>query len=180
MRNNYLNKIVAKPSHDEHVPYVKMYINLVPDDGQVLRHLSEGVDQMQNLVTRFSGEELITPWAEGEWTIKEILVHIIDDERIYAYRALRYARGDKTELPGFEQDDYVPESFANERSLESIFAEYQAVREATIQLFASFGDDVWSRSGIGSNNYMTVRTAIYHIAGHELHHMKSIEENYGG
>ena len=113
-----------------------------------------------------------------EWTIKEILVHMIDDERIYCYRALRFAGNDKTELPGFEQDEYVPYSGANNRELEAIIEEFISVRNATITFFESLDEDALTRKGVGSGNIMSVRAAAYHIAGHELHHINSIKENY--
>ena len=171
-------KLIAKPNEGEYAPYTIMYIGLLPADGKVLHHLQDNLAKTIAFARTFSEEQLITPCAEGEWTIKEILVHIIDDERIYGYRALRYARNDKTELPGFEQDDYVPYSNANGRSLDSILEELTAVRQATITLFNSFDEDALLRKGIGSGNIMSVRAAAYHIAGHELHHLKSIKENY--
>jgi uncharacterized damage-inducible protein DinB len=155
-----------------------MYLDLVPNDGQVLTHLQNNVAQVTELVRGFTNKQLSTPCASGEWTIKEILVHIIDDERIFAYRALRFARNDSTELPGFEQDDYVPQSRANKRDIEDILAEHGAVRQATIALFNSFDEDMLVRKGVGSGNALSVRAAAYHIAGHELHHIASIEENY--
>lgn len=171
-------KIIPKPLEGEYAPYTIMYIGLLPDDGLVLQHLQDNVTQVETLLQPLPEEKLITPCAAGEWTIKEILVHVIDDERIYGYRALRFARNDRTELPGFEQDDYVPYSRANERTLDDIFAEYKAVRQATITLFSSFDEAALTRVGIGSGNVMSVRAAAYHIAGHELHHLNSIKENY--
>ncbi len=106
------------------------------------------------------------------------MVHIIDDERIYCYRALRYARNDKTELPGFEQDEYVPYSRANERDVEEIIEEFTSVRKATITFFNSLDDAALNRRGIRSGNVMSVRAAAYHISGHEMHHINSIQENY--
>ncbi|MCB0194823.1 MAG: DinB family protein [Anaerolineae bacterium] len=156
-----------------------MYIGLLPDDGLVLEHLQDNLQTMCDFVRTFPKEKLTTRWAEGEWTIKEILVHIIDDERIYSYRTLRFARGDSTELPGFEQDEYVPYSKANERDLEDILEEYSAVRQATITLFRSFDDAALLRAGVSNGHIMSVRAAAYHIAGHDLHHFNSIKENYG-
>lgn len=117
-------------------------------------------------------------YAEAKWTIKEILVHIVDDERIYAYRALRFARNDRTELPGFEQDDYTRASHANARSLTNIFEEYEAARSATIAMFNGFDDGALLRSGVANGTVMSVRAAAYHIAGHELHHVSIIRERY--
>lgn len=155
-----------------------MYIGLLPDDGQVVKHLQDNLTTMIEFIRSFPAEKLTYRWAEGEWTIKEILGHIVDDERIYCYRALRFARNDTTELSGFEQDDYVIYSGANERDLEEILAEYRAVRQATITFFNSLEDKALTRAGVANGHLMSVRAAAYHIAGHELHHLHSIRQNY--
>jgi hypothetical protein len=100
-------KKIEKPCEGEYAPYTIMYIGLLPDDGLVLKHLQDNLQTTKNFILSLPAERLTYRYAEGKWTIKEILVHISDDERIYAYRALRFARNDKTELPGFEQDDYA-------------------------------------------------------------------------
>ena len=155
-----------------------MYIGRLPDDGLVLNHLADNLESTKHLVHSFPADLLSVPHEEGEWTIKEILVHVIDDERIYCYRALRNARNDMTELPGFEQDEYVAYSGANERSIEDILEELTAVRQATITFFDSLSDEALLRSGMSADKVMSVRAAVYHIAGHELHHIDSIRENY--
>jgi uncharacterized damage-inducible protein DinB len=155
-----------------------MYIDLLPDDGFILEHLHNNLENSIDFIRSLPEDKLTVRFAAGEWTIKEILVHIIDDERIYCYRALRYARNDTTELPGFEQDDYVPYSKANERQLDEILEEFASVRRATITFFKSLEGDALTRKGIGSGNIMSVRAAVYHIAGHELHHVNSIKVNY--
>lgn len=173
-----VNRLIPKPEEGEYAPYTIMYIGLLPDDGHVLDHLQDNLEKTAAFICSFPADKLTFRIAPGEWTIKEILVHIIDDERIYCYRALRFARNDSIELPGFEQDEYVPYSRANERDLEEIIAEFRAVRGATIALFNSLDDEALERCGIGSGNVMSVRAAAYHIAGHELHHVNSIKENY--
>jgi uncharacterized damage-inducible protein DinB len=132
-----------------------------------------------DLIRAFPAAKLSEPWQAGEWTIKEIVVHIIDTERVFAYRALRFARNDQTALPGFEQTDYVPYTGANERQIEDILAEYRAVRAATISLFDSLSDAALTRGGSASGYPVTVRSLAYQIVGHELHHIESIKENYG-
>jgi uncharacterized damage-inducible protein DinB len=117
-------------------------------------------------------------YAPGKWTIKEVLVHIVDDERIYAYRALRIGRGDTTPLPGFEQNDYVPYSRAGGRSVRSILKEYESVRRATLTLFRSFTEEDLSRKGTANNYVYSVRGLLYHMAGHELHHLNILRERY--
>jgi uncharacterized damage-inducible protein DinB len=171
-------KRIEKPNEGEYAPYAIMYIGLLPDDGLVLKHLQENLQATKNFILSLPAEKLVYRYAEGKWTIKEILVHISDDERIYAYRALRFARNDKTELPGFEQDDYTRYSRANERALDDILEELTAVRNATISLFNSFEEEALTRAGVANGNIMSVRAAAYHLAGHELHHINIIKERY--
>jgi uncharacterized damage-inducible protein DinB len=171
-------KKIEKPAVWEFVPYAFEYVKLVPDDGLVLQHLQNNLLALHDLVGHLPEEKLTTPCAEGEWTIKEILVHVSDTERIFAYRALRFARNDTTPLAGFEQDDYVAASGANQRSLVDILAELSTVRAATIALFNSLPEEAFERFGTSSGHKLSVRSALYVIAGHELHHVKSIQENY--
>ena len=169
---------IPKPQPGEYAPYAVVYIDLLPDDGQVLKYLRENLDATKAFIRAFPAEKLATPCAPGEWTIKEILIHVSDAERVFAYRALRFARGDTTELSGFDQDDYVPQSKANARDIEAILDEYTAVRMATCTLFESFDEDMFIRAGIASENRVSIRGLAYIIAGHELHHVQSIQENY--
>ena len=171
-------RLIEKPQADEFNPYASMYIDLLPDDGRVLDHMVTHLKMMEDLVAPLTDEFRTTPHAEGEWTINEILLHIIDDERIYAYRALRAARNDSTELAGFEQNPYAEYSEANARTLVSLFDEYTAVRQATITLFANLPEAAFTRSVVANNHAVTVRALVYHIAGHELHHLASIREDY--
>ena len=171
-------KLISKPLHGEYPAYASMYIDLLPDDGLVIQHLEENFKRMKYFILSLPVDVLEFRYAEGKWTPKEILVHMIDDERIYSYRALRFARNDRTELPGFEQDDYAVYSEANGRKIENILEEYESVRRATISLFRNLPEDAILRSGIANNNPVTVRALIYHIAGHELHHMNIIRSRY--
>ncbi len=171
-------KMIVKPNSDEFAPYATMYNDLLPDDGLVLKHLKDNFEEIRSLVAALPEARLTYRYAEGKWTIKEILVHVIDDERIYAYRTLRFARNDNTELPGFEQDEYTDYSRANERDLENILCEYEAVRRSTIAMFNGFDDEAFTRAGIASGNIMSVRAAAYHIAGHERHHFNLIKSSY--
>ncbi|HEV8285138.1 MAG TPA: DinB family protein [Chitinophagaceae bacterium] len=171
---------IEKPKQGEYPAYAIMYIKLVPDDGLLLKHLKDGFEDVKKFILSLPEEKLLYRYASNKWTIKEILVHIIDDERIYAYRALCFARNEKTALPGFEQDDYVTFSNANDRTIENILNEYEAVRYATIALYQGLDDAALLREGMANNNKATVRALGYHIAGHELHHMNIIEEKYLG
>lgn len=171
-------KSIPKPQPNEYDPYAIMYIKLLPDDGLVLQHLAENAEMMKKFFLSLPKEKWEYRYAPGKWTIKEILLHIIDDERIYAYRALRFARNDATELPGFDQDPYAVHSKANERNIESLIEEYSAVRNSTLALFNNLPDDAWIRGGKANDHFVTVRALIYHLAGHELHHLNIIKERY--
>jgi uncharacterized damage-inducible protein DinB len=169
---------IEKPGEGEYAPYTIMYIGLLPDDGLILNHLRDNCRYTRELILSIPDDKLCYRYADGKWTIKEILLHIADDERIYAYRALRFARNDKTELPGFEQDEYTEYSGANERSIRSIVREFETVRRSTISLFAGLDDAALRRAGVANGNVMSVRAAAYHIAGHELHHINIIKARY--
>ena len=152
----------------------------------ILQHMEDNLSKIKTFIYNIPENKLYYRYAENKWTIKEILVHIIDDERIFSYRAIRYGRNDNTSLHGFEQEDYAKYSYANERSLDSIFEEYEAVRKSTLTLFQNLPDDAFMRSGGGIAddgsiiNIRTVRGLAYHIAGHELRHIKIIKERYLG
>ena len=169
---------IEKPNEGEYPPYAAVYIGLLPDDGLVLSHMSESMKATTTFMLSLPEEKFAFRYAEGKWTVKEILAHVIDDERIYAYRALRFARNDPTELPGFDQDAYAPYSGANRRSVESLLDEFAAVRLATVALFDGLDDEALLRSGVADGNRATVRALAYHIAGHELRHMNVIRERY--
>ena len=171
-------KRIEKPGEGEYAPYAIMYIGLLPDDGLVLTHLRDNYRSTRDLVLSLPEDKLMYRYADGKWTIKEILLHIADDERIYAYRALRFARNDKTELPGFEQDEYAAHSGANERSIKSIVRELRTVRSSTISLFAGLDESALRRAGVANGSVMSVRAAAYHIAGHEMRHINIIKERY--
>jgi uncharacterized damage-inducible protein DinB len=171
-------KVIPKPLEGEYPPYAIMYIKLLPDDGLLLKHLHDAIEKALAFYRAIPTEKLDKPHKAGEWTIKEILLHVIDDERIYAYRALRAARSDKTELPGFDQEIFAANSQANSRSLESLLDEYISVRLATLSLFDNLPDDVWERQIVANRHPVSVRALAYHLAGHELHHIESISQNY--
>lgn len=171
-------RLIAKPAPGEYPAYAEMYIKLLPDDGLILDHLSKNFESAKKLVLSLPAERLLYRYAENKWTIKEILVHIIDDERIYAYRAMCFARGEKTQLPGFEQDEYTLNSGANQRGIDNILEEYEAVRRSTIALFNGLPEGAFSKTGIADDKRDSVRALLYHLAGHELHHINLIKERY--
>lgn len=177
-------RTISRPKENEYPPYSNIYMDLVKEDKLVLQLMKDNFTKIKTFIYSLPEEQLYYRYAEDKWTIKEILVHIIDDERIFSYRALRYARNDNTPLHGFEENDYAKYSNANERSLDSIFEEYKTVRNATLSLFQNLPEDSFMRSGggIGDDgntiNIRTVRALAYHLAGHELRHIKIIKERY--
>ena len=170
----------AKPG--DYPAYAEMYMKLLPDDGKILSHLKDNFLQVKAFMYHLPAEKLLHRYLPGKWSIKEILIHIIDDERIFAYRALRFARNEKQNLVGFDQDAYAIYSKADERELDNVFEEYEAVRQATIALFNGLPEDSFERmgKGTGDHNNATVRALLFHIAGHELHHFNFIKEKYLG
>jgi len=171
-------QLIQKPAEGEYRNYALAYISKVPDDGNVLQHLQDNLQVVKSTVMGLPEEKLLHAYAPGKWTIKELLVHMMDTERIMAYRALRIARNDKTDLPGFEQEEYTPYLHANERSIENIMDEYEALRKSTVALFSNFQPGVFANVGYANGAPFSVRAAVYIIAGHELHHLKIIREKY--
>ena len=177
-------RLIPKPCPAEYPSYSEIYLSLIPDNGRVLQFLKENAINLKKLIHSLPENILYYRYALGKWSVKEILVHLIDDERIFSYRALRYARNDNTPLHGFEENDYAKYSDADKRSLESIFAEYDAVRISTIELFKNLPEESLTRSGGGIDddgciiNIRTVRALAYHIAGHEQRHINIILERY--
>lgn len=171
-------RTIAKPAAGEYAPYAAMYLDLLPDDGRVLERLEDQARLIDAFFRALPTDRLRYRYAPGKWTPKEILQHLADDERIYACRALRFARGDGTELPGFDQDPYAAASGADARALESLLAEHAAVRASTLSLFANLPDAALTRSGVANGARVTVRALAWHIAGHELHHLKILRERY--
>jgi len=175
---------IPQPQPSEYPAYSNMYMKLLDNNSNILDQLWTNFLSIKNFIYKLPKDKLCFRYAEGKWTIKEILVHLIDDERIFTYRALRYARNDQTPLHGFEENDYAKFSNANERSLDSIFEEYESVRKATLTLFENLPEESMLRSGAGIDedgsivNERTVRALIYHIAGHELRHFNVIKERY--
>lgn len=169
---------IKMPEHGEYPSYADMYMKWLPDDGLILNHMKDNFRKVKEFVYGLPDEKLYHRYAPGKWSVKETLVHIVDDERIYAYRALCIARNEKNNLNGFEQESYVRYSDADHRELDNIFNEYEAVRNATITLFNGLPEDSLTRMGTGDGKKYTVRALAFHIAGHELHHFNLIKTVY--
>lgn len=169
--------MIQKPSPQEYNAYYQPFIDLIEGDDltQILENTHSATHK---LIRNLPIEKQDYSYAEGKWTIKEVLLHLLDTERIFAYRALRFARQDKTDLPGFEQNDYVPVANASKRSIESIAQELAAVRRSTILLFQNFDEAMMNSKGTANGFEMSVRAISLIIPGHELHHCNIIRERY--
>lgn len=172
--------MIEKPEAYEYEPYYQPFIDLVEGDNliQILENTHSATHKLIRNITNNQPDRLNYRYAEGKWSIKEVLIHLIDTERIFAYRALRFARQDTTDLPGFEQNDYVPVANADNRSIDSITQELVAVRRSSIMLFQNFDETMMRQIGTASGSQMSVRALSCIIIGHELHHCKIIREKY--
>jgi len=167
----------ARPQPTEYAANYEKYVALVPGN-DIVAILEAQRLQMAQLFAARSERDGNFRYAPDKWTVKEVLGHVTDTERIFAYRALRIARQDQTPLSGFEQDDYVRAGGFGEQSLADLAEEFGLVRSATVALFRPLGDEAWSRRGVANKNEVTVRALAFIIAGHELHHREVLNERY--
>lgn len=154
------------------------YIKTLRDDESLMGAMAQGQTDMVLLMEQFPPEKLQVAYAAGKWTIAEVMVHITDSERVFQYRALRFSRGDKTALPGFDQDSYVPESNAHLRTKEQLLEEFMAVRQASLTLFASLTHEQLGYTGIASGLPWSVGALGFVISGHQRHHFNILKERY--
>ncbi|MCE2741496.1 MAG: DinB family protein [Sphingobacteriales bacterium] len=172
--------MIPKPTQDQCPAFYWNYIKLVPENKDVLGELQVQSMETIDLVTSLDDETLASSYQDGKWTILEILVHLMDCERIFAYRALRIGRKDKTPLPGFNENEFAQNSQANKRKILGIVKEYSLLRASTIELFQSFTTEMWEQIGEANGQAISANCIPYIIAGHELHHRNMIEEKYIG
>lgn len=172
-----MERAIMRPDSTEYAPYYEQYISAVPD-GDLIHILELQLETSSTLFKSLSDAQAITTYQPGKWTIKQVLRHVIDAERIFTFRALCIARGERQELPGFDQDEYVRQSDCNEYPWHDLVEEFQHVRHATISLFRSLPPDAWFRRGVASKFEVTVRALAYITAGHERHHTEIIRTRY--
>jgi len=168
---------LQRPLEGEFIPYYQKYIDLVPD-GDLIELLARHADETLALLREQPPEFADHAYAEGKWTVKQVVGHVCDAERIFTYRLLRIARADQTPLAGFDENAYVPAGGFEARTLESLLEEFAAVRQATIALIAGLPDAGWSRSGIANDSPISARALAYILAGHELHHRGVLRSRY--
>ena len=168
---------IARPEPGEYASYYERYISLVPG-ADILATLDAQRRQMMLLLSGRDEQDGDLRYAPDKWSAKQVLGHVCDTERVFAYRALRISRGDQTPIEGFEQDDYVKNGPFGRAPLAEIIEDYIAVRRATLTLLRNLDEAAWTRRGVANKNEVTVRALAYLIAGHELHHRKILEEKY--
>ncbi len=168
--------MINRPQPDEYSAYASRYVNLVGNE-PILQILENQKDLTANLFGGIDAEKAMYAYADGKWTIKQVLGHMIDTERVHSYRALAFSH-EAIELPGFDQDVYMANATFNLRTLEDLIGEYKTVRESTLYLFRSMSEEQLTRKGIASGSPVSVRGFAYMIAGHELHHIKILKEKY--
>jgi uncharacterized damage-inducible protein DinB len=169
--------IVPRPSPDEYPAWAEAEISLVPYQDLILG-LEDSHTLALQVLDGLSADTLTYRYAEGKWSIKQVWQHVMDVERIFNYRALRYARQDKTVLSGFNQNEYNEVSHADAREWTDMIREYKAIRQGTVELFKSFTEEMFSYVGQAGKSPMTVRSVGYLIIGHEMHHLNIIRDRY--
>ena len=166
-----------RPQPGEYAPYYEKYLSQIQGN-DILATLDDQRRQMLLLLSARAEADGELRYAPGKWTVKEVLGHVCDAERVFAYRALRISRDDPTPMEGFDENDYVRNGPFARHTLADLIEDYIAVRRATISLFRNLDEAAWTRRGVANKNEVTVRALAYIIAGHELHHRKMIEEKY--
>lgn len=162
---------------EEYVAYQTKYLELIKEEG-VLRNLHSSLFIFNEVIETITPDKYLFSYATGKWSLQEVLLHIIDTERIFQYRVLSISRGEQQELPGFEEDDYVLNSNANQRTFDSLINEFWTVRASSIQLFENIEPSKMNFIGVASKNTISVRALGYLLSAHMLHHLNIIKERY--
>ena len=170
--------MIARPQSDEYGEFYAGYIKRVPESSDIFALLAGQPDELRMLLERVTDEQASVRPAPAEWSVKEVIGHVNDTERIFAYRALRIARGDTTPLPGFEQNDYVTNTDFNKRSLADLLDEFEWQRRANVVCFKPLTEAEIARRGTASTLGVSARALLYIMAGHVLHHYESLKVDY--
>lgn len=167
-----------RPGPDEHPPFFQSYVDLVPA-GDALEHLRQQQERSLRLLACVDEPRGLFRYAPRKWTVKRLVQHVIDGERLFCYRAMCIARGEQGCLPGFDENAYAECDGSDARTIASLASEYAAVRAATLALFAGFDAAAWARRGVANGNPTSVRALLWITAGHELHHLAVLRDRYG-
>lgn len=169
--------VIPRPAPDEYAPYYAPYLQDLPE-GDLLRLLEQQAEAFLALLRTFGEGRGDHRYAPEKWTVREVVGHVTDAERVFAYRALRFARADATPLSGFEENAYVAAAGFGRRTLADLAEEFAAVRKATIKLFMGLDATVLDRAGVANGHRVSVRALAWIIAGHERHHARILRERY--
>jgi len=167
----------VRPAPDEFAPYYASYVSLVPD-GDVTATLASQLEETLDLLRPLGEEQALFRYAPGKWSVKEVVTHLIDAERVFMYRALSFARGATDSLPSFDENAWAPMAEADQVPLDELLDEFDAVRSATVSLLAHLPREAWGRRGIASGKGVSVRALAWITAGHERHHARVLRERY--
>jgi len=169
--------MISKPLPSEYAPYAAKYVAKVPN-GPVLEILDYLKESTYNFFSRMTTTQADYAYAEGKWTLKQVLGHMIDTERVFSFRAFCFSRGDQSHLPGFEQDDYVANATFETRSIQDLAHEFKVVRESSIYIYSNLTEEQQLLIGTASNHPVSVRALVYMTIGHEIYHLDLIKERY--
>ena len=172
-----LNMHTTRPASSEYAPFYAGYVALVPN-GNIIDNLSSQLNETKSLLGSISEDQGSLRYAVGKWSVKELIGHIIDSERVFGYRALRFARGDQTPLSGFDQDVFMKHATFDSYKIGELSEEYEQVRRGHVSLYRRFGEEAWQRQGVVNENEVSVRALAYIMAGHELHHLNILRSRY--
>lgn len=168
----------TRPAQSEYASFYDGYVQAVPE-GDVIRYLSTQLVEVEGLLGHLADEQANARYAPDKWSVKEVLGHLSDTERVMSYRLFRAARGDATPLASFDQDDYVRAAQSGQRAVGDLLNEFRAVRASTLSLVQGLDDAAWNRTCVASNAVVSSRALVYIIAGHTAHHTRVLRERYG-
>ena len=168
---------IRRPTDKEYASFYAGYVALVPE-GDLLQSLEQQMRDTQARLRPIGEEKSMFRYAADKWSVREVVGHMADSERVFTYRALRFARGDATPLPGYDEKAWGEASNAHNRTLSSLLDDFQTLRAATLSLFRGFSEAAWGRAGTANNVTITVRALGYIVAGHERHHVRILKERY--
>jgi DinB superfamily len=166
-----------RPNKNEYAAYYETYVSLV-EESDIVSAMRNQADELREIFSQMSDEQGLYRYEKGKWSIKELLGHLIDGERVFAYRALRFARADKTELAGFDQDPYIENANFDAVKLQDLLEELLSLITANTLFFNNLDDEMWGRTGVASENEISVRALAYIMVGHIRHHVKILKERY--
>jgi hypothetical protein len=169
---------MTRPVDSEYPPFFRKYVNLVPEDD--VRVVLEGqVERLKQLTSRIVPEREVYAYAPAKWTIRQVVGHLGDAERVFGFRAFSFSRGDHASLPGFDENAYVEESRHSDTPLARLVDDLAAVRASNLTFLRTLTDEQWARSGVANDKSITVRALAYVMAGHVRHHVRVLGERYG-